>query len=50
MCDECGFDECQCYEIMRDMDWACMNGCCACCGCTCYMYDEEDEDENENES
>lgn len=24
------------YEYLSQMDYACVNGCCACCGCSCY--------------
>ena len=39
-CGRCDY----CFEVMEDMDWACMNGCCACWDIGYEEDNEVDED------
>lgn len=37
VCKDCYEEtEQETYDYMSDMDYACLNGCCACCGCSCF--------------
>lgn len=37
VCNDCFVEqEGDVLAYLSDMEYACVNGCCACCGCNCY--------------